>query len=220
MDATNPTKEVIDYVRVSTNRPVIMASIAHHSGGIPFVPEPGTKIFFTKDWEHKLANGDLIMINVAVVDKDKEIGDYIVALGGESNTPYVEGFIKIDHLNVQFATDLNKALKDELHPPKYLNHVSLFGNANTEIHCNVERPKFVEHEGRLEKNTLINRHLDDLIEQANILKESVDPLVRVDAYARLHFSMDRLQRIESAQYYNSDKRTSREELRSRRGDEL
>ena len=74
-------------------------------------------------------------------------------------------------------------------------------------------PKFTEHEAV--KELLSNKHLDDLIVQATVLKEATDPLVRADAYDRIHFTLDRLHRIESAQYYNvGSRRRSREEDRA------
>lgn len=59
-----------------------------------------------------------------------------------------------------------------------------------------------------EKVSILNKHLDDLITQANILKDATDPLVRADAFARLDFSMDRLHRVESAQYHSTMRRMS------------
>ena len=72
MNTTNTTQEVIYYVRVSTNNPSIMLGLAHLGKESPFSVAEGMKIFFTKNWDYRLANGDLIALNITVVDEDKE----------------------------------------------------------------------------------------------------------------------------------------------------
>ena len=213
MNTTNTTQEVIYYVRVSTNNPSIMVGLAHLGKETPFSVAEGTKIFFTKNWDYRLANGDLIALNITVVDEDKEAKENVLVLGGESNEPFVEGLTQVKRLTINHSPDLLKILNDELSGLDYFKHVTLFSTPTQQREYQEESPKFIECDSRAEKVSVLNQHLDDLIAQANILKHATDPLVRADAFARLDFSMDRLHRVESTQYGNITRRASIDDIR-------
>ena len=210
MNTTNTTQEVIYYVRVSTNNPSIMIGLAHLGEESPFSVAEGTKIFFTKNWDYRLANGDLIALNITVVDEDKEAKENILVLGGESNEPFVEGLTQVERITINHSPDLLKILNDELSGLDYFKHVTLFSTPTQQREYQEESPKSIEWDSRAEKVSVLNQHLDDLIAQANILKHATDPLVRADAFARLDFSMDRL---ESTQYGNMVRRASIDDIR-------
>ena len=213
MNTTNTTQEVIYYVRVSTNNPSIMLGLAHLGKESPFSVAEGTKIFFTKNWDYRLANGNLIALNITVVDEDKEAKENVLVLGGESNEPYVEGLTRVKRLTINHSPDLLKILNDELSGLDYFKHATLFSTPTQQREYQEESPKFIECDSRAEKVSVLNQHLDDLIAQANILKHATDPLVRADAFARLDFSMDRLHRVESTQYGNIMRRASIDDIR-------
>ena len=196
MNTTNTTQEVIHYVRVSTNNPSIMLGLTHLGKESPFSVAEGMKIFFTKNWDYRLANGDLIALNITVVDEDKEAKENVLVLGGEGNEPFAEGLTQVKRLTINHSPDLLKILNDELSKPDYFKHATLFSMPTQQREYQEESPKFIEWDSRAEKVSVLNQHLDDLIAQANILKHATDPLVRSDAFARLDFSMDRLHRVE------------------------
>lgn len=213
MNTTNTTQEVIYYVRVSTNNPSIMVGLAHLGKESPFSVAEGMKIFFTKNWDYRLANGDLIALNITVVDEDKEAKENVLVLGGESNEPFAEGLTQVGRLTINHSPDLLKILNDELSKLDYFKHATLFRMPTQQREYQEESPKFIECDSRAEKVSVLNQHLDDLIAQANILKHATDPLVRADAFARLDFSMDRLHRVESAPYGNMVRRASIDDIR-------
>ena len=196
MNTTNTTQEVIYYVRVSTNNPSIMLGLTHLGKESPFSVAEGMKIFFTKNWDYRLANGDLIALNITVVDEDKEAKENVLVLGGEGNEPFAEGLTQVKRLTINHSPDLLKIPNDELSKPDYFKHATLFSMPTQQREYQEESPKFIECDSRAEKVSVLNQHLDDLIAQANILKHATDPLVRSDAFARLDFSMDRLHRVE------------------------
>ena len=215
MNTTNTTQEVIYYVRVSTNNPSIMLGLAHLGKESPFSVAEGTKIFFTKNWDYRLANGDLIALNITVMDEDKEAKENVLVLGGESNEPYVEGLTQVKRLTINHSPALLEILNDELSGPDYFKHATLYSTPTQQREYQEESPKFIECDSRAEKVSVLNRHLDDLIAQANILKRATNPLVRDDAFARLDFSMDRLHRVESTQYGNTEQRDASPESMER-----
>ncbi len=215
MNTNEQAQTVVEYVRVNSRQPQISVSLNNDSGqAAEFNPEEGHKVFFNKDWDHTLYNGDVVSLNLKVIDIDEGDGDYITAIGGDVRDHKVDGFTQDCSLDVFFPAPLHMLLKHESNIPSFLRNVSLLIKTPDlgriiRDHDRDRRPterirdrSDREREAVDSIQELLCSHLDDIIAQANVLKTADQPLVKSDAYARIRFAMARLESLEQTSTYD------------------
>lgn len=213
MNTNEQAQTVVEYVRVNSREPkVLIDEVTNDSKDADFDPEEGYKVFFDKCWQQHLDNGDTIELNLKVVDIEEGNGDYVVAIGGSEHDHKIDGFTRDRAIGAYFSTDLHLKLKQETRLPSPFVNVSLFiptpHLGHTPHDHNRQRRServsgrdYREMEAIDSIQQLLNSHLDDIIAQANVLKTSDQPMVRSDAYARIRFSMARLESFEHTIVY-------------------
>ena len=227
MNTNEQAQVAVEYVRVNSRRPQISVSLNNDSGqATEFKPEEGHNVFFDKDWDHTLDNGDVVSLNLKVIDIEEGNGDYVVAIGGDIRDHKVDGFTQDCSLDVFFPAPLHMLLKHESKIPSFLRNVSLLiktpdlgriirdnerdRRTNNRVRDRSER----EREAVDPIQELLCSHLDDIIAQATILKTADQLAVRSDAYARIRFAMTRLESLEQTSVYDIRPRSmTREEAR-------
>lgn len=184
------------FVRCSTNKPIVVLS--HNVDTAVLCEDTTTAILCSESSEYWLPGGDGMIIDMTVMDaviKGNKL-NYILSIGGESPGPE---YTRVGTLQYKFD---DSAIEVKQMP---LRELYVFTkNENVEHPHHGPQIQYKERDKDKSKE-LINKHLDDLIEQATLLKRELDPLERTDAYARLHFSMSRLDRIESAQHRSRER---------------
>ena len=208
MNTNEQAQAAVEYVRVNSRQPQISVSLNNDSGqAAEFNPEEGHKVFFDKDWDHTLDNGDVVSLNLKVIDIEEGDGDYIVAVGGDVRDHKVDGFTQDCSLSVFFPVPLHMLLQNESSTPSFLRNVSLLiktpdlGRIIRE-HDRDRRPTEREREAVDSIQELLCSHLDDIIAQATILKTADQRAVKSDAYARIRFAMARLESLEQTSVYD------------------
>lgn len=215
MNTNEQALAAVEYVRVNSRQPQISVSLNNGSGqAAEFNPEEGHKVFFDKDWDHTLDNGDVVSLNLKVIDIEEGDGDYIVAVGGDVRDHKVDGFTQDCSLGVFFPVPLHMLLQNESSTPSFLRNVSLLiktpdlGRIIRE-HDRDRRPtERVRDRSDREREAvdsiqeLLCSHLDDIIAQATILKTADQRAVKSDAYARIRFAMARLESLEQTSVYD------------------
>ena len=215
MNTNEQALAAVEYVRVNSRQPQISVSLNNGSGqATEFNPEEGHKVFFDKDWDHTLDNGDVVSLNLKVIDIEEGDGDYIVAVGGDVRDHKVDGFTQDCSLGVFFPVPLHMLLQNESSTPSFLRNVSLLiktpdlGRIIRE-HDRDRRPtERVRDRSDREREAvdsiqeLLCSHLDDIIAQATILKTVDQRAVKSDAYARIRFAMARLESLEQTSVYD------------------
>lgn len=214
MNTNEQTQALVEYVRVNSRQPQISVSLNNDSGqATEFNPEEGHKVFFDKDWDHTLDNGDVVSLNLKVIDIEEGDGDYIVAIGGDVRDHKVDGFTQDCSLDVFFPAPLHMLLKHESSIPNFLRNVSLFIHTPhlghiPHAHNRRNRSERVRDRSDREREAmdsiqeLLCSHLDDIITQATILKTADQRAVKSDAYARIRFAMTRLESLEQTSVYD------------------
>lgn len=211
MNTNEQAQATVEYVRVNSRQPMMLANLVGDSVNEIAVKE-GSKVFFNKDYAHTLQNGTIIQINITVIDIEEGSGDFVVVIGGEVKDHIVDGFTKDMGINVAYSSQLLEALKRETNLPSYLKNTSLFIKApdfGRTIRDHERQRRSERVSGRDDREMeaidsiqqLLHSHLDDIIAQANALKTTDQPMVRSDAYARIRFAMTRLESLEHTIVY-------------------
>lgn len=220
MNTNEQAQTLVEYVRVNSRQPQISVSLNNDIGQVDkFNPEEGHKVFFNKDWDHTLYNGDVVSLNLKVIDIEEGDGDYITAIGGDVRDHKVDGFTQDCSLDVFFPAPLHMLLKHESNIPSFLRNVSLLiktpdldriirdnerdRRTNNRVRDRSER----EREAVDPIQELLCSHLDDIIAQATILKTADQLAVKSDAYARIRFAMTRLESLEQTSAYDISPRS-------------
>ena len=220
MNTNEQARDAVEYVRVNSRQPQISVSLNNDSGqATEFKPEEGHKVFFDKDWDHTLDNGDVVSLNLKVIDIEEGDGDYIVAIGGNVRDHKVDGFTQDCSLDVFFPASLHMLLKHESNIPNFLRNVSMLIKTpdlgrTIRDHERDRRPtervrdrSDREREAMDSIQELLCSHLDDIIAQATILKTADQRAVKNDAYARIRFAMARLESLEQTSVYDISPRS-------------
>lgn len=190
------------FIRCLTSKPIVVLShkviIDTNVPGVDY----SLDILYSESFEYKQPNDADMSVDLTVMDAPtvgKEL-NYILSIGGDS--PGSE-YIKVGEL--QYTLDASMARAKEMQ----LGDLYIFAKqVNVDSSHSSVQPQGKKEERKVQESKakdLINKHLDDLIEQATLLKGELDPLERADAHARLHFSMSRLDRIESTQYRSRER---------------
>ena len=220
MNTNEQAQVAVEYVRVNSRQPQISVSLNNDIGQVDkFNPEEGHKVFFDKDWDHTLDNGDVVSLNLKVIDIEEGDGDYIVAIGGDVRDHKVDGFTQDCYLDVFFPAPLHMLLTRESSIPDFLRNVSILiktpdldriirdnerdRRTNNRVRDRSER----EREAVDPIQELLCSHLDDIIAQATILKTADQLAVKSDAYARIRFAMTRLESLEQTSAYDISPRS-------------
>ncbi len=215
MNTNEQAQVAIEYVRVNSRQPQISVSLNNDSEQTTeFKPEEGHKVFFDKDWDHTLDNGDIVSLNLKVIDIEEGDGDYVVAIGGDVRDHKVDGFTRDTSLDVFFLTPLHMLLKHESNIPNFLRNASILIKTPDlgriiRDHDKDRRPterirdrSDREREAMDSIQELLCSHLDDIITQATILKTADQRAIKSDAYARIRFAMARLESLEQTSVYD------------------
>lgn len=179
------------FVRCSTDRPIVILS--HKVNADALLADSPADILYSESSEYWVPGGNGMIIDMTVMDAvttGNEL-NYVLSIGGESPGPE---YARIGTLQYKFD---DSVLEAKQMPLRELHMFTKNENVDPSHHR--PQPQNKEQDKSKAKE-LINKHLDDLIEQAALLKGELDPLERADAYERLHFSMSRLELIESAQF--------------------
>ena len=183
------------FVRCASNNPVVV--ISHNIALSTLVEEHSGVIRHSESWEHRLPNGDLIQLDLVVLDTDTTDSlENVLSIGGESpgldcmriGTPQYTLGVGVPELEQLELRELDMFTKNK--------------DVGQERPSPRQRQSDRDELAKTKAKELINKHLDDIISQANILKETEDALVRSDAYSRMHFAMSRIDRIEAGLYSN------------------
>lgn len=213
MNTNTQTQALVEYVRVNTRQPTILATLVGDSDNELTVKE-GSKVFFNKDYTHTLQDGTVIQINTTVIDVEEGSGEYVLAIGGEVKDHDVDGFTRDWSIDVAYSAQLVEVLRRETSLPSYIRNTSLFIKAPDlgriiRDHDRDRRPtervrdrSDREREAMDSIQELLCSHLDDIIAQATILKTADQRAVKSDAYARIRFAMARLESLEQTSVYD------------------
>lgn len=155
--------------------------------------------------EQVLGNGDTVGLILVVIDTDSEqTPEFLLAIGDEVPEPYftlhakaqftphpstenMEG-LKLPQLNIYASSMTWEEMKEEMEEPA------------KEFEQPRQRQQSARELAKASAKTVIDKHLDDIIAQAQLLKETDDPLVQGDAHARMNFAMSSITRLKMGNY--------------------
>lgn len=165
----------------------------------------GQVIRYSQAVQETLTNGDTVELTLVVLDADIDpVPEYILAIGDGEPEPVYRFYVQ-----TQFSKHPSTVDMDGLQLPSlkiYISELDFKKMRQQADECSgsLEQPRqrqqSVRESAKASAKTVIDKHLDDIIAQAQLLKETDDPLVQGDAHARMNFAMSSITRLKMGNY--------------------
>lgn len=192
------------FVSCATNKPTVI--ISHNIPAGNLSKDFCVVLQHSQAWEQALSNGDLVKLDLFVLDEATSGNlNYILAIGEDAPGPEYYPICDLHYHYHDSVKSLGVAEVD----PLVLRPLTIYG-LTEEVKFNNSEPdnrqtprRSKREEAELSKaraKELVRKHLDDVIAQAHILKETDDPLVQGDAFSRMNFAVASITRLKMGNY--------------------